>query len=146
MIPKKTKRPSVAKLKKKADAEFSKYVRYRDGWYRGGQWWCSCITCNVEKPLKEMQAGHFVTRSKNIVRYDEMNVNAQCVGCNMFKAGEQYLYGRALDDKYGEGTAEDLMSKRHLTHKLTIPELEQIISDSQEYVKYALANEDKFAH
>lgn len=67
-----------------------------------------------------------------------------CVGCNMFKAGEQYLYSKALDEKYGKGTAEELMSQRFQTHKLTIPELEQIIHDSDEYVKYALEHQELY--
>jgi len=140
------KKNGVAQLKKKADSAFSQYVRYRDGWYNPtlGIWECECITCSVVKPLKETQAGHFVSRGKNILRYDELNVNAQCIGCNMFKAGEQYLYSKALDLKYGEGTAESLMQQRFTTHKLTIPELEQIIEDSKAYVKEALANPDRF--
>ena len=139
------KKKGVAQLKKKADAAFSQYVRYRDGWYNPTLqiWECSCITCEVVKPLKESQAGHFVSRGKNILRYDELNVNAQCVGCNMFKAGEQYLYSKALDLKYGDGTAESLMSQRFTTHKLTIPELEQIIEDSKAYVKEALEHQDR---
>lgn len=81
MIPKKPKKPSVAKLKKKADASFSKYVRYRDSIYNAEteQWEGNCISCGVTKPTKEAQAGHFVSRAKNILRYDEMNVNLQCL-------------------------------------------------------------------
>lgn len=139
------KKNGVAQLKKKADSAFSQYVRYRDGWYNPTLeiWECSCITCETVKPLKEIQAGHFVSRGKNILRYDELNVNAQCVGCNMFKAGEQYLYSKALDLKYGNGTAESLMQQRFTTHKLTIPELEQIIEDSKLYVKEALEHQDR---
>lgn len=121
----------VAQLKKKADKYFSLYVRYRDS--KDGL--AECITCGVKKPIKEMQAGHFVRRSINLLRYNDQNVNAQCVGCNMFKAGELYLYGKALDLKYGNGTADELMSLRHKTHKLTITELEQIIEESKEYIK-----------
>lgn len=122
---------TVAKLKKDADKWFSLYVRHRDS--KDGL--AECITCGVSKPVKEMQAGHFVRRSVNLLRYNDQNVNAQCVGCNMFKAGELYLYGKALDLKYGDGTAEELMSQRHLTHKLTIEELEKIISDAKDYLK-----------
>src|SRR5690554_4632435 len=121
---------SVAKLKKEADKWFSLYIRHRDS--KDGL--AECITCGVSKPIKEMQNGHFVRRSVNLLRYDERNCNAQCVGCNMFKAGELYLYGKALDMKYGDGTADELMSLRHKTHKLTIPELEQIIQDAKEYL------------
>lgn len=137
----------IAQLKKKADKEFSLYVRYRDSWFNPTThtWEGECITCGAIKPVKEAQAGHFVSRAKNITRFNEQNVNLQCVGCNMFKAGEQYLYSKALDLKYGDGTADELMQMRFTTHKLTITELEEIIEDSKTYVKYALEHEDNFA-
>ena len=83
-----------------------------------------------------MQAGHFVKRSVNQLRYDEENVNAQCPGCNIWKYGEQYAYAKALDLKYGTGTAERLMEQRFTTHKFTITELEEIIHDAKEQIKW----------
>ena len=127
------KKQGVAQLKKKADKFFSLYVRYRDSDTDG---LVPCITCGAKKPVKEIQAGHFVRRSVNLLRYDERNVNAQCVACNMFKSGELYLYGKALDLKYGDGTAEELMGQRFQTHKLTIAELESIINDAKEQIKF----------
>ena len=138
---KKTK--TLSKLKKEADKYFSTYIRYRDGEFKRGEWMTECITCGVEKPLKSMQAGHFVSRKVNVLRFDEMNVNAQCVGCNMFKAGEQYLYSKQLDLKYGDGAADALMARRHETKKFTIGELEEIIHDSKESVKFYLKQLDK---
>lgn len=130
------KKQTVATLKKKADKYFSQYVRYRDGEFKRGDWLVECITCGIEKPLKEMQAGHFVSRRVNELRFDEMNVNAQCIGCNMFKQGEQYLYSKNLDAKYGDGTADALMAKRHLTHKFTVTELEEIIQDAKTQIEW----------
>lgn len=126
------KRQGVASLKKKADKFFSLYVRYRDSDQDG---LVQCITCSVRKPVKEMQAGHFVSRTKGVLRYDEQNVNGQCVGCNMFKQGEQFIYGKNIDKKYGDGTAEALMARRFESHKFTVPELEEIIEKSKEYIK-----------
>lgn len=126
-------KPSVAKLKKKADILHSKYIRLRDSDSRG---YGECITCGAKKHWKEAQCGHFVTRANNKLRYDELNTNLQCVGCNMFKSGEQYSYSKALDEKYGPGTAEELFSQRHDTHKLTISELEDIIHDRQVQIKF----------
>ena len=130
------KKQTIASLKKKADASYSQYVRYRDGEFKRGEWLVECITCEVEKPLKQMQAGHFVSRRVNKLRFDELNVNAQCVGCNMYKQGEQYLYAKNLDAKYGDGTADALMAKRHDTHKFTIPELEEIIRDATVQIQW----------
>ena len=59
-----------------------------------------------------------------------------CPSCNVFKHGEQYLYSKALDFKYGDGTAEELMNRRFETHKFTITELEEIIHDAKEQIKF----------
>lgn len=42
------------------------------------------------------------------VRFSSQNCNAQCPHCNRFRAGEQYEHGRAIDRKYGNGTADQL--------------------------------------
>ena len=55
-----------------------------------------------------MQNGHFQSRKHLATRWDEENCQVQCVGCNMFKAGEQYKFAINLDAKYGEGKAEEL--------------------------------------
>ena len=82
-----------------------------------------------------MQNGHFVSRSCNLLRYDEQNCNAQCVGCNMFKGGEQYIYGKQIDFKYGTGTAEEMHNQRHQTKKFTITELEDLITYYKDRIK-----------
>lgn len=121
----------ITALKKQADKYFSQYVRLRDSIDGYGQ----CITCERTYHWKQAQAGHFVSRSCNLLRYDDENVNLQCVGCNMFKSGDQYQYAKNLDLKYGDGTAEKLHGQRNISHKLTKEELETIIKDSKEYIK-----------
>lgn len=133
----KAKRPGVALLKRKADSLFSTYIRLRDADKDGK---ATCITCGVKKYWKDMQAGHFVKRSVSQLRYDEENVNAQCMQCNIWKYGEQYAYAQALDLKYGEGTAEKLHQMRFSTHKFTTEELLQIIHDAKEYIAWYEAN------
>jgi hypothetical protein len=137
----KPKTDSVLKLKYKADIEFSKYVRYRDGRYshelQGFE--TQCITCKVWKPLKEMQAGHFVTRANTLLRYDEENVNGQCYACNVMRHGDLYEYAKQLDAKYGPGTAEKLHNQRHTTHRLTVAELKIVIERSKFGVQSASA-------
>lgn len=130
------KQKTISQLKKDADKYFSRYVRYRDGEKRSDGWYVECITCSVVKPISEMQAGHFVSRRVNALRFEEENVNAQCVSDNLFKQGEQYLYAKALDLKYGDGKAEELMNRRFETHKFSRAELEEIIHDAKEQIKY----------
>jgi intein/homing endonuclease len=73
------KKVGVASLKKKADKYFSLAIRYRDAEFNRGEWLGTCISCGVQKPLKELQAGHFVSRRVSSLRYDYENVNAQCL-------------------------------------------------------------------
>jgi hypothetical protein len=113
---------SVSVMKKKADAIFSIYVRTRDADQDG---LVPCITCKAKRPIKEM-------------RFDEENCNAQCPGCNVFRYGEQYLYALAIDDKYGDGTADRLMQQRFSTHKFTVQELQEII----DYAKQGIADRE----
>lgn len=137
-----SKRP-IPKLKAEADKWFSQYIRYRDGRYTHARGWeTECITCNRWLPLKQMQAGHFVTRAINDLRFDEENVNGQCLKCNVFGAGEQYKYSVAVDIKYGEGTATALMSRRSILHKFTRQELEEIINDAKTRIEYYKREED----
>lgn len=127
------KEKSVAQLKKEADRVHSIYVRLRDSNDEGvGE----CITCNISVHWKKAHCGHFVSRKVNLLRFDEENTNLQCVGCNLFKSGEQYLYSKALDMKYGDDTAEKLHNQRFATHKFTKEELEEIIHDRKEQIKW----------
>ena len=129
------KKPTVSSMKKKADKYFSLYIRYRDSEIVGSERLATCITCGVKKPIKEMQNGHFVSRVCSKLRYNETNCNAQCMPDNVMKHGDLYEYARQLDLKFGDGTAEKLHNQRHENYKLTIQELEQIISDAKDYVK-----------
>jgi hypothetical protein len=65
-----------------------------------------------------------------------LNVNGQCSRCNYDGLGEQVKYARALDLKYGAGTATELERLAHLEHQFTIEELQEIIHDSKEQVKF----------
>ena len=97
---------SISKLKKELDKWFSLYIRLRNATDEG---MVQCFTCGCVKHYKKgMQNGHFQSRSFLATRFDEENCQPQCVGCNMFKQGEQYKFALALDAKYGEGKAEEL--------------------------------------
>ena len=129
-------KPSVAKLKKTADKYYSLATRYRFADKRGDTWYASCITCGVEKPIKQLQCGHFMSRRHNILRYRDENTAAQCYGCNVMSQGRQYEFGIAIDELYGTGTAKALHQESKQLHPLTVEELQQIISDSKETIKF----------
>lgn len=61
-------------------------------------------------------------------RWNEQNCQVQCVGCNMFKQGEQWKFGLRIDYKYGEGTSEELQVLANTIHKKARWEYEDDIS------------------
>ena len=123
------KKPTVSKLKKKLDSIFSKWVRYSNvfGYDINGEPVCKCVTCRAVKPVKNMQAGHFMSRRYNSTRFHEKNVHPQCMGCNMYDQGRQYDHGKYIDKKYGEGTAEELRELSNEIKQFKAFELEELI-------------------
>jgi len=115
---------TISKLKKKLDVLFSQFIRRRNADHLGR---VKCFTCGVEKHWKEQQAGHFQSRSHHSTRWDEVNVQVQCVKCNMFRQGEQYKFGLYLDDRFGDGTAEELENRAKTIVKLNRVDYEEAI-------------------
>jgi hypothetical protein len=117
---------AVSKLKKELDKWFSLYIRLREATDEG---LVQCFTCgNVNNYKVGMQNGHFMSRQFMATRYDEQNCQVQCVGCNMFKFGEQFKFSLALDYKYGKGTAEELLHKSRQINKMSSKDFEEKIS------------------
>jgi hypothetical protein len=117
---------TVSKLKKELDKWFSLYIRLREATNEG---LVQCFTCgNVNSYKVGMQNGHFMSRQFMATRYDVQNCQVQCVGCNMFKFGEQFKFSLALDYKYGKGTAEELLHKSRQINKMSSKDFEEKIS------------------
>tara|TARA_R110000744_G_scaffold180156_4_gene299212 strand:- start:720 stop:1136 length:417 start_codon:yes stop_codon:yes gene_type:complete len=118
---------TISKLKKEFDKYFSLFIRLREANEYG---FCQCFTCGKVGHYKTggMQNGHFQSRKHMATRFDEENCQVQCVACNMFRQGEQYKFGLALDSKYGEGTAEELEFLARTIHKVSRVEYEEQIS------------------
>ena len=118
-MPKKLTR---SKLVKKLDTVFSQWIRLSNADNNKN---CICITCNKTFFWKEIQAGHFMSRKHYSIRWSEDNVKPQCVGCNVFKYGEQYKFSLFL----GKDAAEVLYLKSKEIVKFTNYELEDKIND-----------------
>ena len=116
---------TISKLKKELDKWFSLYIRLRES----EEGLVQCFTCNKVSHYKSgMQNGHFQSRKHLATRWSETNCQVQCVGCNMFKAGEQYKFSIALDSKYGEGKAEELQLLARTIMKVSRIDYEDKIS------------------
>lgn len=92
------KKPLRKNLIKELDTVFSQFIRLR---YSKNEI-SKCVTCGKEEHWKKLQAGHFMSRSNYSTRWDEDNVQVQCMGCNVFKSGEQYKYSLYLGNKLSE--------------------------------------------
>ena len=123
---------TISKLKKKLDVLFSQYIRRRNADHLGR---VKCFTCGVEKHWKEQQAGHFQSRSHHSTRWDEVNVQVQCVKCNMYRQGEQYKFGLYLDDRFGDGTAEELENRAKTIVKLNRVDYEEAIERYKQKIR-----------
>lgn len=99
------KKPSRKTLVDKADKVFSEYIRRR---YADDNGITECFTCGKKDHWKKLQCGHFQSRKHYATRWNEDNCQVQCAGCNVFRYGEQYTFGRNLDIYVREGLAEEL--------------------------------------
>ena len=122
---KNSKKPTRSKIVKKLDTVFSEYIRKSRADKNG---YCQCITCSKTFHWKKIQAGHFMSRKHYSTRWDEDNVFPQCVACNMFRSGEQYLYSLAL----GKEKSEEMLQKSRMVHKFSTGDLEVLIKYYQD--------------
>lgn len=116
--------PSKKTLLRTSWALFSQYIRKRD---QG-----TCFTCGKrnwneelgEFTIQGMNAGHFI-HSK--LDYDEMNINCQCVRCNLRLHGNLRIYTLKLIDRYGREAVNELHIRSHQEKPYTEEYLKEII-------------------
>lgn len=111
------KQKSISRLKKDADRVFSLWIRKRDK---------KCVTCGSTQNL---QCGHYISRSCNQLRYDEVNCHAQCMPCNVFKRGAMDQYAIFLQQTYGPEILYWLSAEKNKLKQWKVNELETIISN-----------------
>ena len=122
------RKPKRKNLIKKLDTVFSKYIRLRDADKEG---YCRCSTCGEVHHWTKIQAGHFISRKHYATRWNEDNVHAQCVACNVFRYGEQYKFSLYLGDKL----SKELLEKSRLIAKFTDIEIKEMIDDYNDRIK-----------
>ena len=98
----------------------NKYIRRRDGNF--------CISCNKEVNGK-IDAGHmFSVGNYPSVRFDERNINSQCIRCNQYNGGSLLEYRENLIKKIGIDEFKDLEQLAHKNRIYDIVELKEMIS------------------
>jgi len=103
----------------KLDKVFSEYIRKR----KAVNEFAECVTCGKVDHWKDLQAGHFMSRKHYSTRWDERNVEVQCMACNVFRYGEQYKFSKYL----GTELSDELLSKSRETVKFPNWELIEMI-------------------
>ena len=116
------KKLTRSKLVKKLDTIFSIYIRRKNSINNIA----TCFTCGKQDHWKKLQNGHFQSRKHYSTRWDEVNCQVQCAGCNVF--------GNRLDSKYGTGTSERLHIKAKQIIKLSNFEIEEMILRYKNFV------------
>lgn len=106
---------TIRSLKIKAWGSFTKYIKERDNW--------TCFTCGKYDKSPQMHGGHFISRRYNATLFDEMNVHAQCAGCNMYRGGELHIYAERIISKYGQQAFFDLIERGKQVKKFTKQDL-----------------------
>jgi hypothetical protein len=125
------KKLTRSKLIKKLDKVFSLYIRLRFAKNEIAQ----CFTCGKKDHYKRLQCGHFQSRKYYSTRYDEINCQVQCAGCNVFRYGEQFIFGKNLDLEYGSGCSESLYYKAKQIKKYTTTDIEELINKYNSLIK-----------
>jgi hypothetical protein len=119
------KHPKISSLKKKADAVFSEFIRKR---YADGEGKVTCCTCGTTKHWTEMDSGHFIGRSCNMLRYHPMNAHAQCRSCN--RGGRRVMpYIKFMFERYGKKFVNTFLALEQQRHTWTEEELRKIIEE-----------------
>ena len=123
---------SLKSIKKKAWAEFSKYIRLKSVLKDGVAF---CFTCSSVFHWKELQAGHFIDGRKNAVLYDEEIVHPQCQTCNIWKRGNKDAYTPRMIEKYGLKKVKEMWARKEKIVQMKYYDHEII------YLKYKQLNE-----
>ena len=119
----KRKKLTRSKLVKKLDAIFSKYIRLK---YSDKKGICKCYTCWDKDHWKNMQCGHFVSRSNYKYRRDEKNARVQDYKCNIIYSWNYKFYTCNMIDEYWKDRVDCMINDKEPV-KITTPEIEEMI-------------------
>ena len=110
----KGKEKTQAQLKKELDQIFSIFIRQK---YSDGNGMVACYTCGKVMHWKQIQNGHFISRSYLATRFHEDNCRPQCIGDNIFGNGKPLDFEEHLKRDLGDEYVENLKKLRHTTVK-----------------------------
>ena len=122
-------RNKIPTLRRKLTLIFNKYIRLRDK----DKGCISCVTGGVQN------AGHYKSTGSEprpSMRFDEKNVNGQCIRCNYTLGGNPDGYKKGLIKRYGLGIIKELLVKQSFKYNPWSPiEYESMIKLYTEKLK-----------
>ena len=116
-------------LIRKLDRAFSRHIRQKAANHGG---LVECVTCKLNLPWEEAQAGHFVKRGHASTRWDERNVAPQCPRCNLYLDGAQDEFAAYIVRTHGQDTLEDLLRLKRTPKRYTLAELRELVEQYSE--------------
>ena len=130
------KERSYKTLKNALDRVFAKFIKQRDS---DGVHFV-CISCYAPKPIDQFNAGHYFSRGALNIRWNEKNVNGQCISCNKWKSGNIQGYEKGLIKKYGKGVIQELEIIKYQSKKYARFEIEILIKHYKSQISNKLAH------
>lgn len=124
----KSKSP-LSRQKIKLWALIKKYIKLRDGNY--------CITCGTFCEGSNAHCGHFIPDAAggNALRYHPMNVNRQCMRCNVHLGGYGEKYAEEMEKLHGRKVVDKLRRMKRITCKIDYDQ-------AMEYYRNKVDNKD----
>lgn len=105
---------------KEAQSVFNRWIKLRD---RG----LPCVSCGRHHQ-GQIHAGHFLSvGARPELRFEPLNVWAQCAPCNTYLSGNLILYRKELIQRIGEEKVDWLEGPHQLKH-YSIDEIKQLIA------------------
>jgi hypothetical protein len=124
----------IGKLINKAAEKLQLLVRIKAADDSG---YVQCVTCGVVRKWNDgIQGGHYISRRKLKHKLLEENIHPQCARCNGPFMGNLAKYTLYMEDMYGRDFVEWLIETQNDGHKYTRDELEGMIADFDEQIKF----------
>jgi len=134
----KPKKITVSKMKDRAWKVFSLYIRTK-GSTNGLN---VCVTCGLWKPIKKLQAGHFIPGRHNSILFDERGVHCQCYRCNVALKGNPRAYDAYMRRVYGQKVIFNLELLDIQSKQFKVFELEELLIKYTKKLKSILDRKD----
>lgn len=119
-------------LEKQLDEVFSQFIRLRDSDCNG---YIRCYCCGYAVHWTNAHNGHFINRRHLGTRWHEINNNACCTPCNIYKNGNLDAYRERLVSKWSESIIDQLTMLKTSVIKFTDTELKDMIKHYKNEVK-----------